>query len=723
MQRILLIILLLAAPGVFAQQQQMTLKDAIYGRASYLLPEKLNGIDWKNDQVYAWEKNDTVYTEDVKKGVRNVLITLAEVNSAIGLTGGDQLKSLSGFLWSDKEEMLLQHNHKYIAINADEKSVAWSISLPGEAENPVLSEQRKIIAYTLGDDLFATFPDGKQIRITSDGGNGIVNGKSVHRNEFGITNGIFFSPMGNYIAFYRMDESIVTDYPLVDYMTRVAEYTPVKYPMAGMNSHHVTVGIYSVESGETVFLNTGKPYDRYFTNISWSPDEQFLYIAELNREQNHMHLNRYDVATGNKLLTLFEEKHEKYVEPLNPLLFSKVNENEFYYLSRINGWNHVYKYTFAGELKSQLTKGEWEVVRILGFSDKDRYMYVEATMESPLELHLYRVDTKTKKIEKITREAGKHRGTLNPQGNYLIDQFSAPDVPSQTNLLAANGKYHKTLHVAADPLKNHQLGENVLVPLLAADGKSNLTGRMILPVGFSPEKKYPVIVYVYGGPHSQLVDKSWLNGANWWQYYMATQGFISFTIDNRGTSNRGREFETAIHRQLGLLETADQMKGIEYLTSLPYVDAERIGVHGWSYGGFMTLNMMLRHPGVFKVGVAGGPVVDWSMYEIMYGERYMDTPQENPQGYAETNMLNHIDHLEGNLMLIHGVQDDVVVMQHSMQFLRGCVRAGKQVDFFVYPTHPHNVRGTDRLHLMEKVSRYFIEKLKKQPDVKEEASR
>ncbi len=715
MQKTILIFLLLFTQIVYAQQQQMTLEDAVLGRATYLRPETLRGLTWKSDQVLTWEENGAIRAEDAKKGDKSTLITLKHVNSILKLEADAQLQSFSGYSWTENEELLLQQGGNYYALDIKAKKVVWSISIPAEAENPVLNEQGQFVAYTIGDDLYASFSDIKKVQITNDGGNGIVNGNSVHRNEFGISNGIFASPKGNYIAFYRMDESMVTNYPVVDYMTRVAEHTPIKYPMAGMKSHHVTVGIYNVATGKTHFLNTGKPYERYFTNISWSPNEQSLYIAELNREQNHMKLNRYNVDNGEKTATLFEEKHEAYVEPLHPLIFSKENPDEFYYLSRRNGWFHVYRYSVSGELIAQLSKGEWETGSILGFSDNEKYMFIEAHKESPLELHIYRVHTKSGKMEKLTDVEGVHKGILSKNGSYVIDRFSAPEIPSQTGLISANGKTRRTLHVAANPLENHQLGENRLVSILSADGKTELTGRLILPVNFNPAKKYPVIVYVYGGPHSQLVDKSWLNGANWWQYYMASKGYIAFTMDNRGTNNRGKEFESSIHRQLGILETADQMKGIEYLKSLPYVDTERMGVHGWSYGGFMTLNMMLRHPGVFKVGVAGGPVVDWSMYEIMYGERYMDKPQENPEGYAGSNMLNHIGNLKDNLMLIHGVQDDVVVMQHSMQFLRECVKQEKQVDFFVYPTHPHNVRGKDRVHLMEKISRYFIESLNKEP--------
>ncbi len=712
MQKIILLLLLLVSQLLLAQQQQMSLKDAVIGRHSYLLPKTLEGLTWKNDEVFTWEEKGVIHAEDARKGGKTIIITLQEVNAALNIKAEEQLRNFSGYSWTENEELLLQNSSNYYVLNINKKILVWSVSIPAEAENSVLNEKGKFVAYTIGDDLYVSYSNDKQVIITSDGGNGIVNGKSVHRNEFGISKGIFASPKGNYIAFYRKDESMVTNYPVVDFMTRVAEHTPVKYPMAGMNSHHVTVGIYNIETGKTQYLKTGVPFDRYFTNITWSPDEKSIYIAELNREQNHMKLNRYDVASGEMVKTLFEEKHEAYVEPLHPLLFSNVNEDEFYYLSRRDGWFHIYKYSVSGELKAQLTRGRWETARILGFSGNEKYMFIEAHKESPLELHIYRVEIKTGKMDKLTNVEGVHKGILSTQGSYVINRFSAPEIPSQTGLISANGKTRRILHIADNPLKNYQLGENRLLSVLSADGMTDLTGRLILPDNFNPEKKYPVIVYVYGGPHSQLVDKSWLNGANWWQYYMASQGFIAYTMDNRGTNNRGREFETSVHRQLGILETEDQMKGIAYLKSLPYVDAERIGVHGWSYGGFMTLNMMLRNPGVFKVGVAGGPVIDWSMYEIMYGERYMDSPQENPEGYAETNMLNHVEKLEDRLMLIHGVQDDVVVMQHSMQFLRECVKLEKQVDFFAYPTHPHNVRGKDRVHLMEKISRYFIENLK-----------
>jgi dipeptidyl-peptidase-4 len=360
---------------------------------------------------------------------------------------------------------------------------------------------------------------------------------------------------------------------------------------------------------------------------------------------------------------------------------------------------------------AQITKGDWEVTDFAGFDANEENMFFEATKESPIERHFYRINLRSGKTDKLTAEPGTHSCTLSPDQQNILDRWTSTNIPGQLDLISLKKSGKQVIFEAVNTLKEFDLGENTVFTIKAADGNTDLYCRMIKPNNFDPAKKYPAIVYVYGGPHAQLVNKTWQNDARWWQYYMASKGYIAFTVDSRGSENRGKNFENAIHRQLGVVETADQMKGIDYLKSLSYVDANRIGVHGWSYGGFMTLNLMLKHAETFKVGVAGGPVVDWSMYEVMYGERYMDTPQENPLGYQNSNMLNYADKLNGKLMIIHGVQDPTVVMQQSMQFLKKCIDLDKQVDFFVYPTHEHNVRGNDRLHLMEKISNYFLDNL------------
>ena len=711
MRNTLFLVLLLIGTTISAQQNEMTLEDAVWGCYSYLQPEILQGLSWKNDAIFSYVKNDTLWTEEVKDAVKTALVDLSEINNILNRRKEKSLKSFPAYSWITGDQILMHSNNLYCLISTREKKLIFKVILPENAENVFFSKAGSFFSFTKENDIYISDINGKITRITKDGGNGIVNGKTVHRNEFGISKGIFNSPEGNFIAFYRKDETMVADYPIVDFMMRMAENKSVKYPMAGKESHHVEVGIYNISSEKTIFLETGGSPDHYLTNISWSPDETFICMAELNREQNHMQLNCYDIVTGAKISTMLEEKNEKYVEPLHPVLFSKSDKEEFYYISRQDGWSHVYKYDTDGQIIRQITKGEWEVIRILGSDKTEKYLFIEANKDNFLERHIYRININSGKAEKLSNIPGIHQGLLSPEGNFILDNYNAKNIPLNISLISSQGKLLRNVHIAKNPLENYKLGENRLVDIKSADGKYDLTGRLILPENFDPAKKYPVIVYVYGGPHSQLVNKGWHNNARWWQYYMASKGYIAFTMDNRGTNNRGRDFETTVHRRLGVLETEDQMKGIEYLKSLPFVDKQRIGVHGWSYGGFMTLNLMLRHPETFKVGVAGGPVVAWSLYEVMYGERYMDRPQENPDGYEQSKMTNYIANLKGKLMIIHGSQDDVVVMQNSMKFLRECIIQGKQVDYFTYPTHPHNVRGKDRVHLMEKVSNYFFEYL------------
>ncbi|WP_423128706.1 S9 family peptidase [Gaoshiqia sp. Z1-71] len=694
--------------GAAQTKKVLSLEDAIVGSGSYLKPDAPKSLNWRNDDHYVLITNDTLFQYAVSTESREALLSLAEVQNAVSNIDGLSLSAFPPFEFISNDHILIVVANRIIVLSIAEKKIYRQLVIPDRAENPDLFDAKPALAFTRGQNLFVADESGEK-QITFDDTPGILNGQEVHRREFGIEKGTFWSNTGKYLAFYRKDEGMVKDYPLVDYMTRQAEHRPVKYPMAGMKSHQVRVGIYHTQTGRTIYLNTGEPDEHYLTNISWGPNDKHIYLAELNREQNHMQLNEYDAETGEKVKTLFEETSSTYVEPLHPIRFLKSKPDQFYYRSRKDGWSHLYLYDTSGKQIRQLTKGKWEVTGFYGADDKDRYAYFQATKESPVDRHLYRLDTERGTMQILDQERGVHEALFSPGKTHLIDRWSAFDVPSKTDLLRADGKRIRTVHEAKDPLADYELGENKLFTITAADDSTDLYCRMILPPNFDANRKYPVIFYVYGGPHAQLVNNNWLNDARWWQYYMASKGYIAFTADNRGSANRGGAFEEVIHRRLGLHETADQMKGVDYLKSLPYVDPDRIGVYGWSYGGFMTLNLMLRHPEVFKVGVAGGPVVDWSLYEIMYGERYMDMPGENPEGYRDANMLNRVSQLKGKLMLIHGMQDDVVVTQHSMKFLNECIRQNKPVDFFVYPTHPHNVRGFDRVHLKTKISQYFID--------------
>jgi len=705
----ILLILFFIVFGVSAQKT-LSLKDATLGASSYLKPEMPEQVKWRDARRFVMVKDSILFQQEIQKNDQSKILSLSELNTALNAGGMKSINSFPVFSFINPSQLWFLAANQVVILNLDTKQVNQNIQYPADAENLDFCTTKSSLAYTVNNNLFTTGTSGVQ-KITNDENLHIINGKAVHRNEFGIDKGTFWSSAGNKLAFYHMDETMVGDYPLVDYMTREAELVNIKYPMAGMTSHQVKLGIYDLATKQTIYMKTGEPLDHYLTNICWSPDEKSIIIQELNREQNHMKLNQYDVVTGDLIKTVLEEQDDKYVEPVHPIFFSKIDPEKFYLQSRRDGWNHVYEYNIRGQLIAQITKGDWEVTELSGFDAKEENMFFEATKESPIERHFYRINIRSGKTDKLTADAGTHSCISSPDQQNIIDRWTSTNIPGQLDLISTKKDSKQILFEASNTLKDFDLGENAVFTIKAADGATDLYCRMIKPNKFDPTKKYPVIIYVYGGPHAQLVNKTWQNDARWWQYYMASKGYIAFTVDSRGSDNRGKAFENVIHRQLGVIETADQMKGIDYLKSLPYVDVNRIGVHGWSYGGFMTLNLKLKYPEIFKVAVAGGPVVDWSMYEVMYGERYMDTPQENPEGYKNANVMNYVDKLSGKLMIIHGVQDQTVVMQQSLQFLKKCIDLDKQVDFFVYPTHEHNVRGNDRLHLMEKISNYFLDNL------------
>ena len=554
-------------------------------------------------------------------------------------------------------------------------------------------------------------------------GYNVVLGESVHRNEFGINGGLFWSPKASRLAFYRMDQSMVVDYPLVNTKAREAEPKPIKYPMAGMQSHWVTVGVWDAASEKLVYLNTARDTtvherEMYLTNIAWSPDEKYVFIAKVNREQNHMWLEQYDAATGDFMKVLFEETNPRYVEPCEPMIFTPKGDQFLWYSMR-DGYKHLYLYNIDGTLVKQVTKGEYEVEGFIQFDKKGENIFIYANKNNLDGRDAYRVNLKNGTMECLTNynsAEGTHTVVINDEGTRMVDYFSAVDNPGEVNYVININKpaNHRDYNIyrAENPLKDYAMPGVELGTIKAADGKTDLYYRLITPPNMEKGKKYPTLVYVYGGPHSQLVTDSWLGGGNLYFMFLAQQGYVVFTVDNRGTDNRGFEFESCTHRHLGEIEMADQMEGVKFLKSLPYVDENRMGVEGWSFGGFMTITMKLAHPEVFKVGCAGGPVIDWKWYEIMYGERYMDTPQENPEGYEANSLLNKAQNLQGRLLVIQGAEDNTVVPQHSTEFIERCINNFKQVDYFMYPHHEHNVQGRERLHLYQKMFQYYEDYLK-----------
>ena len=574
------------------------------------------------------------------------------------------------------------------------------------------NEAGKVWALLKDDNLYVKAQNGELHQLSTDGSREIVYGQSVHRNEFGIYKGTFFSPDGKQLAFYRMDQSMVTDYPQVNTFERVAAYAPDKYPMAGMTSHKVTIGIADVATGATRYLDLGDVTDRYFTNIAWSPDGSTLYLIEVNRDQTDARLDAYDVASGKKIKTLYSEHNDRYVEPLHPIQFLPWDSSKFIYWSQQDGFMHLYLMDTEGNIVRQLTKGNWVVDAVVGFNAKAKSVIYVSNEINPLQMNIFSVDVAKGTRRQLDNGLGVHSATLSADGSYLLDSWSEPDVPRAYAITNTRTGKSVEIHRSADPWQGYQVPIFESGSIKAADGVTDLYWRMVKPADFNPAKKYPTVVYVYGGPHAHNVAASWHWMSRSWETYMAQKGFIVYILDNRGSENRGLAFEQATFRQLGQIEMQDQMKGVEYLKTLPYVDASRLGVHGWSFGGFMTISLMTNYPDVFKVGVAGGPVIDWKWYEVMYGERYMDTPQTNPEGYEKTSLLNRAKDLKGRLLVITGMNDNTVVPQHCLMFLNACAEADTYPDFLAYPGEEHNMRGHKSVHLHEKITRYFEDYLK-----------
>ena len=731
MKRVFLLVCLfcMTATASFAQEKKSyTLEDVIPGGNNYfnLVPKNIPGLQWWGD-VCVRTDVENIVTINVRNGKETVLVTLDEVNEAL-LNGEKpfqptqelkQLRTLMGasLPWGDQKVITFRQGNYMIWYDFGQKKISNLFRLNEKAANLDFCKENGYVAYTVGSNLCIAHEGEKDLQINPDEKKAdpmdIVYGQAVHRNEFGIYKGTFWSPKGNCLAFYRMDQSMVTAYPQVNTTTRIATLEPDKYPMAGMTSHKVTVGVYHIQSGKTVYLQAGDPTDRYFTNISWSPDEKSIYVIELNRDQNHSQLVRYNAETGAKEAMLFEETHPKYVEPQHPIVFLPWDSNQFIYWSQRDGFHHLYLYNKEGQLIKQLTQGDWLVQDILGFNTARKEMIIASTEISPLQTNIFSLNVKTGKRTLLGQQDGTHSARLSASGTYLIDNFTSFNVPREISILPTNGKTGVNLLTATDPMKEqYNLPEITLGTIKAADGKTDLYYRLIKPVNFDPNKKYPAIIYVYGGPHAQLIHNNRFYDARGWDLYMAQKRYVMLTVDSRGSDNRGLEFENCTFRQLGVEEMKDQVEGAKFLQSLPYVNADKIGVHGWSFGGFMTTNLMLTYPEIFKVGVAGGPVIDWQYYEVMYGERYMDTPQTNPEGYKNSNLKLKAGNLKGRLEVIIGGADPTCVPQHSYTFLRACIDAGTHPDFFVYPEDGHNMMGRDRVHLHEHITRYFEDHLK-----------
>lgn len=701
----------LLSTGLSAQSK-FSMSDAFLKRGA-LSPSNLRQLQWipGTAQFTHLVGNQLVRTNAPNLAV-DTLNLLPKINEGMVSLGAKPLEGMPAVTWIGADNMWFRTDKEIYTYSMTEglNRKNWH---PAEAENVDIQDKTFAAAYTMGNDLWVNV-GGKELGVGKSEGDGIVYGKSVHRDEFGIFKGTFWSASGRYLAFYRMDESMVTKYPIYVLDSMPAQAREIRYPYAGAKSHHVTVGVFDTQTGKSTYLKTGEPAEQFLTNVSWTPDDKYVLIAVVNREQNHMWFNQYDAATGAFVKTIFEETSDKWVEPEKPAVFVPGSNNQFLWQSERDGYNHLYLCGLDGKTARQISKGAMPVTNFYGFDTKGENCFYQVADETGMNRYVFAANLKTGVLSRLNEEEGTHNALINSTGEWALDAFVNAATPRLIYLSRwADPAKREIIFGAKNPLEGYSLGLT-RTSTISSKGGMQLNTRMILPPDFDSKRQYPVLVYVYGGPHAQMVTNTWLAGADLWMHHMAQEGFIIFTVDGRGSANRGQAFENAIHRRVGDVEIEDQLAGIEYLKAQTFVDPARIGVFGWSYGGFMTTSLMTRPESkdVFKCGIAGGPVIDWKMYEIMYTERYMDTPQENPEGYAKNSLFQYIDNLKGRLLMIHGTSDDVVLWQHSLRYIRECVRKGKQIDYFAYPEHLHNVMGKDRVHLFEKVEQFFKENLR-----------
>jgi dipeptidyl-peptidase-4 len=707
----LFLTLLIALPLSLFSQNKISMADAFLKRAA-LTPASLRQLQWiPGTDQFAHVVGSQIVRVKAPSLTADTLNWLPLLNEKLTAMGSKPLGGLPMLNWIGSDEAWFQHGSEIFTYSPS-KGLNRPNWLPEGAESVDICDKNYFAAYTIGSDLWVNI-GGKELGVGKSDRDGVVFGKSVHRDEFGIFKGTFWSNSGRYLAFYRMDESMVTKYPIYVLDSMPAVVKEVRYPFAGAKSHHVTLGVFDTQTGKTVYLNTGEPAEQYLTNISWTPDDRHILIAVVNRAQNHLWLNQYDAATGAFVKTIFEETSEKWVEPEKPAVFVPNSKEQFLWQSERDGFNHLYLCHLNNKTVRQISKGAMPVTAFYGFDAKGENCYYQVADETGLNRFVYAANLKTGVLTCLNGEEGVHNGLVSSNGEWVLDVFNNAYTPRLIYLSRwADPAKREIVFGAKNPLEGYDLGLTRMLSI-PSKGGFQLNGRMILPPDFDAAKKYPVLVYVYGGPHAQLVTNNWLAGAELWMHHLAQEGYIVFSLDGRGSAHRGFAFESAIHRRIGDVEVEDQLSGVEYLKAQTFVDPARIGVYGWSYGGFMATSLMTRPEakGVFKCGIAGGPVIDWNMYEIMYTERYMDAPQENPEGYAKNSLFQYIDNLSGRLLMIHGTSDDVVLWQHSLRYVRECVRKGKQLDYFVYPEHLHNVLGKDRVHLFEKIEQFIKDHL------------
>lgn len=715
-----ILILILAFPTL--AQKKLTLEDIFKTakfRTNFLSKQWLPAEDAYTTLKYdSLSKSMAIYRYDLRSGKEEKILDYAELDKQIE---GFSKNVSAYFLSQDKRYILftgslparrLKTGGNFYLYDLTTK-VLKQITNTDEPQAIIkFSPDSRFISFVRNNNIFVYEISSEKLKqLTFDGSEAILNGifDWVYEEEFSIIDGYEWSPDGRYIAFWRLDQSNVPVFKLIDYEPTYLKVIDQRYPYAGYPNSTVKIGIVNVQTGEVKYIDFGNE-DIYIPRIKWTENPDILSYQKLNRLQNKLELILYNIKTGEQRLILTEESNT-WIDVYDYLTFFK-DGRHFLWASERDGWLHFYLYRIDGKLVNQITKGEFEIDQLCYVDEKNRKIYYTSTEVSPLERHLYVIDFKGTNKKRLTSEPGWHNIDFSPSGRFYIDNHSTITKPPKWKLYDNMGKLIRTLVDNPDDiLAGYDKGEVTFEIVETSDGVK-LNAWMIKPANFDSTKKYPVLFYVYGGPGSQTVRNAYLGNYLWYQY-LAQNGYIIFSVDGRGTGARGKAFRDVVYKNLGYYESKDQAESAIYLVRrYKFVDSSRIGIWGWSYGGYMSSLTLFKFGDVFKLAVAVAPVTTWRLYDTIYTERYMQTPELNPDGYEQSSVLKYVDGLKGKYLVIHGTTDDNVHWQNTIQLVDRLQKAGKQFNIMFYPNKDHSIAGRDtRYHLFTLITNFILENL------------
>ncbi|MFO7867785.1 MAG: prolyl oligopeptidase family serine peptidase [Bacteroidales bacterium] len=675
-------------------QQNITIQSLT---TSDFYPTTLSNIQWKpSEPICSYIRNDSLFTNSIDSQETYITTTTTLTKQL-----AEKKHSFPTYKWQSPETIRCTYKDIIFDYHTPTHKITQKFSLPSQSYGTRHSQngdfsyiyKRELYIHTQNTIHKPKVPAGYYI---SD---------SIYRNEFGYSQGTFWSPSGKNLMYICKNDTAIPDYQYISTKSLPPEVSTYKYAFAGGNYEDITIGTYSLQNDTSVFLSL-RTDKGYYTNPTYNIRENKIYLYHLNRSQDTCHLEEYDTQTGQYIQTLFTETHPKYVEPLHPIFFRNT-DSLCYFISRKSGYQHMYSYNINSHTETQITHGKWEISDV---HINPSQILVEGTSEeNPTNTYIYRITHNSFSVIDSTK--GFHTCSAHPQEPYIFTHMQNIDSPANYSLIHTPSNTHQDIYSSKNPLTQYNTPDVTFGTITAADDSTTLHYRMIKPPHFSSAEHYPVIINVYGGPHHQHVTNTWMCGYDISSYILASQGYIIFSLDNRGSSGRGRAFEQITHERLGQIEATDQKKGIDFLHSLPYIDTQRIGTYGWSFGGFMSITLLEQYPQLIHASVAGSPVTDWKYYEVMYGERYMNTPQENPEGYTQSSLFTHADSIQGKLLLLYGGKDNITVPAQNINFIETCNTKGISIETHQFPSQGHHMYGFHKLVSLKKIMQFYTQEL------------